>query len=205
MIRDKKGQIHPRGIFNSRSRIRPRSGQIRMAETIGVIFIFFVIILFGIIFYYKYSEVAAKEQQEKLLATKAMDVTLKSLFLPELTCTRGEAEPEDNCFDMMKLRAAEIVMPENFEEYYFNLFPNVRITVEQIYPVELDVEGNNINWLLYDKPKMKSVEDENGNMVLIPDWARKEATYFIVALKDEIKPKEKGQYSFGVLKVEVYS
>jgi len=163
-----------------------KRGQIRMSETIAVMFIFFVLVVFGIIFYYNYSKVAAKEKQAELLGSKAMDVTLKSLFLPELICSRGEAEPEDNCFDMMKLRQVNKTFMEHFGEYYFDLFPYTTITVEKIYP------GPKKNWTLYDKPK--------------PDWQNKEATYFVVALRDNDPSNPGGYiYTFGVLRVEVYN
>ena len=79
-----------------------RKGQVRMTETIAVLFIFFILVLFGIIFFYKYQTIALKEQQEELLGARAIDTTLKVLFMPELSCTKGEAEPEDNCFDLIK-------------------------------------------------------------------------------------------------------
>jgi preprotein translocase subunit SecG len=169
--------------------IHAHKAQIKMSETIAVLLIFFILVVFGIVFYNNYSKIAAKEKQEELLGMKAMDITLKSLFLPELICSEGKAEPKDNCFDMMKLRHVDKVFSDHFEEYYFDLFPYTTITVEQLYPYEEDKEGNNKNvWVLYDKEK--------------PDWERKEATYFVVSLRDESSLIE---YSFGVLTVEVYS
>lgn len=166
--------------------IRSHRAQIKMSETIAVMFIFFVLILFGIIFYYKYSQISYKEQQEELLASRAMEITLKTLYLPELICSRGEAEPEDNCFDLLKLKHLNETFSNHFGDYYFNLFPYTTITVDEIYP------GNN-SWVLYDKEK--------------PDWQSLEKTFFVVSLKDEINESEQPNsgYHFGVLTVEVYS
>lgn len=177
-----------RKINRFRAFIRSHRAQIRMSETIAVMFIFFVLVVFGIVFYYKYSQISFKEKQEELMGARAIDITLKSLFLPELICSRGEAEPEDNCFDMMKLRQLiwdeEGVFSNHFEEYYFDLFPYTNIIVERLYPEPYE------KWILYEKIK--------------PDWTRKEATHFVVTLKDETK-QEEDEYSFGVLTIEVYS
>ena len=76
-----------------------KKAQMQMLETIGVIFIFFVLILFGSIFYFKFQEISFQNKQEELLAQSAMDTTLVTLFLPEIQCSRGDSEAEDNCID----------------------------------------------------------------------------------------------------------
>src|SRR3989344_170364 len=105
-----------------------RKAQIQTSETIAVLFIFFVLILFGIIFYYKYQQVAIRERGEELLSLRAMDTTLKVLFLPELICSKGEAEPEDNCVDLLKVRHT----PEIFRTHnsrYFDLLSYSTISI----------------------------------------------------------------------------
>ena len=104
-----------------------KKAQIRLNETIAVLFIFFVLILFGIIFYYQYQKIAIKEKQEELLASRAMETTLKTLFMPELVCTKGEAQAEDNCLDVIKLHAADETFRKHLGDYYFELFSNVNI------------------------------------------------------------------------------
>ena len=165
--------------------MKSRRAQLHMSETISVLFIFFVLVLFGLLFYYKYQQVAVKERQEELLAARAMDTTLKVLFLPELICSKGEAEPEDNCFDLLKLRSVNEIFKDHLEDYYFNIFSYSTITVYQVYPETGDT------WVLYSKTK--------------PEFTRVEPTYFIVSLRDEIKSIGEPHYGFGVVKVEVYS
>lgn len=166
-----------------------RKAQMQMMETIGVLFIFFVLVLFGIIFYFKYQQIALQEKQEELVVARAMDTTLQALFLPELQCSRGEAEPEDNCIDLVKLRAWNETREKYIDDYYFNLFSYSRIYVEEIYP-------GNETWVLYEREKV----DKYGN----PDWEFKEPTFFVVTLRDET---EAGGlvYRFGYMGVEVYS
>ena len=186
-----------------------RKAQMQMMETIGVIFIFFILVLFGSIFYFKFQEISFQNTQEKLLAQHAMDVTLTSLYFPEIQCSRGVAEAEDNCVDLTKVRALTEVIQKNpryVTDYYFNIFGYANISVEMIYPREE-------SWPIYEFEKTEI----NGSGVEVPAWDRKEATYFVVTLRDELRGHgSQGSssgtpintdiiYGFGYLKVEVFS
>ncbi len=172
--------------------IKMKKAQIRMTETIAVLFIFFILVVLGIVFYYRYQQVSLKEQQEELLAARAMDTTLRVLFLPELLCTKGNAEPEDNCFDVLKLKNADFS-----SSYYFNLFSYANITVYKIYPGEEEKA-----YYLYDKQPTARKDDGT----FAPSWQRKEPTYFVVTLRNELGDVAgQTEYGFGYVKVEVYS
>ena len=159
-----------------------RRAQIRMTETIAVLFIFFVLIMFGIIFYYQYHKVSLKEKQSELFATRAMDTTLKTLFMPELMCSKGTAEPEANCFDLMKLRHANQTLQDYLVDYYFEMFSYAKITVTRTYPAPSE------SWVIYEKKSDK-----------IDSYY--EPTYFVVTLRDDLI----GNYGFGYIEVGVYS
>ena len=162
-----------------------KKSQVRMSETIAVLFIFFVLILFGIVFYYKYQQVAFVEKQEELLAVRAMETTLKTLFLPELICSKGEAEAEDNCLDLLKLQSLNDTFKQHLDDYYFEIFSFSEVRVEEIYP-------GNRSWILYKKVK--------------PGLTKEEATFFVVTLRDETAGEDQqAKYSFGYLRVVVYS
>ena len=164
-----------------------KSAQIRMTETIAVLFIFFVLIAFGLIFYYQYQKVSFKEKQAELFANRAMDTTLKTLFLPELACSKGEAEPEANCFDLMKLRHVNQTIKDHLADYYFDLFSYAKIKVTKTYP------SPSKSWILYEKrPEQLGQPNQEFNY---------EPTFFVVTLKDEID----GSYGFGFIEVGVYS
>ena len=154
-----------------------------MTETIAVLFIFFVLILFSLIFYYRYSETAFKGEQDEMFAKKAIDLTTKTIFLPELLCSKGESEAEDFCFDMMKLRHANKTFKSHLSDYYFNLFSYAKISVQEIYPKDEE-------WIVYEKKK--------------PNSTRTDPTFFVVALKDESLGGQPS-YGFGVVNIEVYS
>lgn len=161
-----------------------RKGQIKISETIAVLFIFFVLILFGIIFYYKYQQAAFFEKEEELLGAKAIEITLKTLFLPELICSKGAAEPEDNCFDVLKLDSVDKTFKKYADDYYFDLFSYATISVKEVYP-------GDASWLLYDKPPLKIT--------------RKEPTFFVISLRDDLSDETKAQYRLGYVEVIAYS
>ena len=177
-----------------------RKGQAQMMETIGVIFIFFVLILFGAIFYFKFSVASFEAAQEEAVAQQAMDNTLLALFMPEIICSRGEAEAEDNCVDLTKVRVLETVMQEHTNDYYFNIFGFSTISVTMVYPGER-------TWVIYDREKVETLEDGT----VVSAWERKEPTFFVISTKDETSGRAEGEYEqdgvygFGYLTVEVYS
>ena len=170
-------------------------GQLHITETIAVLFIFFVLISFGLLFYFNYQKASLAQKQEELVAERAMETTLKTLFLPELICSKGEAEPEDNCVDVLKLDAATQIFKNHLDEYYFGIFSYATIRVQELYP------DQSKKWVLYDKPKTKLLE--NGSMV--SNWERKEPTFFVVTLRDDSQRGGKPHYGFGYITVEVYS
>lgn len=160
--------------------IAGKKGQIHLTETVAVLFIFFVLIIFGMIFYSKYQQISFKEKSEEFVASRAMDTTLRVLFLPELICSRGEAEPEDNCIDLLKLGPAHETIQDHVKDYYFDLLSYATITIIQLSPEEN-------TFVLYDQPK--------------PGYTKKEPTYFVVSVRDDTEQS----YGFGYVKVEVYS
>jgi len=168
-----------------------KQAQVRMTETIGVMFIFFILIALGLVFYYQYQQYAFKEKEQVLLQTRAVETTLRALFLPELLCSKGEAESEEHCIDMLKAESLALGITDadlERREYYFNLFSYATISVVQLYPPSaLDSESHPAPLLIYNWPK--------------EEYKSKENTFFVVALRDETI----GGYSFGYLQVEVYS
>jgi len=166
-----------------------KKAQAKMTETIAVLFIFFVLIAFGIIFYYQYAQSSARTYQLELLAEKSVDLTTKMLFLPELQCSKGEAESEDFCFDVIKLRALKKTFDNHLEDYYYDIFSYATITIHKTYPKPGE------SWVIYDFPKPKTGEKID-----------RESTQFVIALRDEAKGGTgEPAYSFGYVNVEVYS
>ncbi len=164
-----------------------KRGQMQMSETIAVLFIFFILILFGLIFYYKYEESSFKQKQDEWNSRRAAETSLQALFLPELICSKGNAEPEDNCIDMNKVFSAQEMYAKHRNEY-FELFSYAKISLYQTYPSAQ-------NWTLYEFKKEKEEGKEAGYKV----------TRFVVALKDETQWLDGANYNYGYLEVGIYT
>ena len=163
-----------------------KSAQIHLTETIAVIFIFFVLILFGAIFYFKFQTGVISDKRVELVNARVIDTATKTLFLPELTCTKGDSTVA-NCIDMMKARRAQSLFSENEEQHkYFELFSYANITLKQIYPPLPPDES--ITYLYSKKPV---------------EFTKKKPTFFVVSLKDQEIAKD--YHAFGYLLIEVYS
>lgn len=167
-----------------------RKGQIHISETIAVLFIFFVLVAFGMIFYFKYAQYSLKEEQDQLAVAKAIRTTSKTLFLPELACTKGESEAEDDCIDMMKLRQVNATFSRHLQEYYYSVFGYAKIKVVRMYPEPEE------KWIIYNLPRPANYTTENYQY---------SSTYFIVTLRDESIEGEKIHYGYGYIEVGVYT
>ncbi|MBI2151480.1 hypothetical protein HYU21_02005 [Candidatus Woesearchaeota archaeon] len=170
-----------------------KKAQVRLTETIGILLIFIILVGLGFSFYAKYQKLSLIEKEEQQLQARAVRSTLKALFLPEVLCSRGEAEAEENCVDMSKVRALKDKLSnfnaadKKWKDYYFNLFSFARISVHELYPYP-----DHDELVLYDYPKEGAKKKEN--------------TFFVVSLKDEVAGGVGfPHYGFGYIEVVVYS
>lgn len=147
-----------------------------MMEIVAVLFIFFVLLLLGIVFYYQYQKGAIKEEREEILAEEVVDLSLRASFLPELVCSEG-GYVKGNCIDLEKLEITMGVIKENLD-YYFDIFKRSKIIIEEIEPGER-------NWILYD---------QSGNLT----------SRLPVSAPVSLYNSTEKQYYFGVLRVEYY-
>ncbi|MBS3123841.1 hypothetical protein J4437_04370 [Candidatus Woesearchaeota archaeon] len=169
-----------------------KKAQVRLTETIGILLIFIILVGLGFSFYAKYQNLSLQEKEEEQLQSRAVRTTLQALFLPEVLCSRGEAEAEENCVDMIKARAMQEKLYSSnvdtkWRDYYFNLFSFAKVSIHELYP-STDQE----ELVLYDFPKPGAKKSEN--------------TFFVIALKEEsLGGRGSPVYKFGYLEVEVYS
>ncbi|HLC97667.1 MAG TPA: hypothetical protein VJC21_02710 [Candidatus Nanoarchaeia archaeon] len=171
-----------------------KKAQIHMTETIAVLFIFFILILFGLIFYAQFQKSAFKEKAEELLQKRATETMLKVLFLPELICSERSLT-EDNCFELAKVQAVvdgnlleggrgvDTEIDQEKRDYYFSIFSYATIKVQQL---SVAADENDEPYVLYDHP--------------LPKFTKSEPTFFVVALKEA-----PDTYHFASLAVTVYS
>jgi len=150
-----------------------------MLETIVVLAVFFILVVFVFIFYSKVFESSIEIENGENAQLNAIKIAQRASFLPELQCSQ-ENVVIGNCIDLLKLGAMPDIIKEN-EIHYFDRFSFSRITINEIYP---DVEEVAI---LYDKP--------------LEEYSNKIATNIPITLFNPFESK----YSFGVMVVEVYS
>ena len=156
-----------------------RKAQMRMMETIAVIFIFFILVLFGLIFFTQIQSSAFEERQAEAVAEQSISISLQAIFFPELQCSKGEGIPVRDCIDLFKLEAAQQKMQAE-QDYYFDIFQFATITVQEIYP-------GSRTWVLYNQTK--------------EDATRRIRTPVPVSLFEPVQ----NDFRYGVLTIEVQS
>ena len=157
-----------------------KKAQIKMTETIAVLFVFLVLIVFGMIFYFQFQRSSLEQREAEIAGERAISTALQAAFLPELRCSKGENIPVRDCIDLYKLNFSKAKMEDEID-YYFDIFGYANISVKKLYP------GPEEEWVLYDNPK--------------PDFRRKARTPIPVSIFEPVKR----EFYFGVLNVEVYS
>ncbi|MEK6828434.1 MAG: hypothetical protein AABX78_03720 [Nanoarchaeota archaeon] len=152
-----------------------RKSQIQIGETIAVLFVFFILIIIGFIFYVKVIKSNIELEAEELSQLRSVGISQKIMFLPEIQCSEDNIII-DNCIDILKLDSAQSIMKEN-EIYYYDLLEFSDVSISQIYP-------NEAKWNLYSR----KIEDFNSKFV----------TNVPISLYDPTTRK----HGFGVLTIE---
>jgi hypothetical protein len=151
--------------------------QIQMFETIAVIFIFFILVLLGFVFYANLLRGNIEVEREESIQLNSIEVAQRASFLPELQCSE-ENIVSDNCIDILKLEVAQDIIRDNQFHYYDKLLFS-KINIVEIYP-------ENEEWLLYD--------------LSLDEYTSKVVTNIPISLYDPIKNDNR----FGVMRVELY-
>lgn len=168
-----------------------RKAQIKMAENIGILVIFFFLLVIGLVFYSSIQKRSLSYEVEKIVGKSAVQVAHTAASLPELQCSQPlESEVgRMGCIDKYKLVAFSTLNDslgnDDFMLFYYDFLKNSRISLRELYP-EL---GEYI--VIYDNPL------ENASSII--------PAHIPVFLFDELQNRPLGAYSLGDLKVEVYS
>jgi len=118
-----------------------------MTETIAILFIFFLLVLFGMIFYMRIQNSTLEREREEDVTIKAIQIAQKASYFPEILCIEAQAEMLSGCIDILKLESFNKTLHEGQNSlYYFQVFEFSRIYVEEIYP-------ENKTWEIYDRRK----------------------------------------------------
>lgn len=157
-----------------------KKAQIQMMETIAVLFIFFILIVLGFVFYGNVLKGSVANQQEQAQQLQSIELAQRVSTLAELQCSDDNIV-SDNCIDVLKLEAASriITQPAN-EIYYYDRLLFSEVKVQEIYP-----EATN-EWILYSNP--------------LEEFSSKIVSNIPISLRDPITKK----HAFGVMVVELY-
>jgi hypothetical protein len=109
-----------------------KTGQLKMAETIIVLIIFFFLLVFGIVFYAKVQRYINQGKSSESNELKALQILQKAQNLPEIQCTK-DGNADYDCIDIVKLNAFSEVSGSN-AEIYKKIFPDTRISAIAAYP-----------------------------------------------------------------------
>ena len=127
-----------------------KKAQRKMFETISILFIFFILLTMGFIFYAKVKRSSIGQENEKAIILKAIQISEKASFLSDIQCS-ADNNPIDDCIDVQKLEALSTIVEGNLL-YYYNVFENSNITVTEIYP------NPGKQWQIYNNPKPGSTD-----------------------------------------------
>jgi hypothetical protein len=159
--------------------------QIQIGETIVVLFVFIILIVIGLVAYSGFQSKNSAEKEKEQSGLSANEIALRAMLLPEISCT-NDNNPTPNCFDRVRLENSSKIMLDDLENQliYSDLFLYSNITVSVIFP------DSSTEYTIYTNLPM--------------NWTSKLDTIVPVTIFEPMK--EKGnEYSFGLLKVEVYN
>ncbi len=161
-----------------------RRAQIQTMETIAVLFIFFILIGLGLIFYGSYQKGKLNIKLVEIQSSKSIRLAQTVLNLPELASTR-KGVSGSYVIDELKLDSLKFVIDNNQElryGLYQQKFGNSKIIVRKIYPI-------NQEWEIYENP----IEE-----------IKSQYSFFIPISIYEPLNLPSGTYSYGLLEVTYY-
>ncbi|MEK6943184.1 MAG: hypothetical protein AABX00_03930 [Nanoarchaeota archaeon] len=158
--------------------MKKKKSQIQIGETISVIFVFFILLLIGFMFYAKVLKGNAAIESDELAQLRSVEIAQRVMFLPEMQCSTDVTDSK-NCIDKLKVESAKNVMNLNAVEY-FDILGFAKIKILQVYPSYEETE-------IYSKD--------------LSDFKNKFSTNVPVSIYDPIKK----EYNFGLVSIETYS
>jgi hypothetical protein len=154
--------------------------QIKMGETIAIMFVFFILLVVGAVFYMNLQRTSAQQEIATSYQLREVELSQVISFLPEAQCTESNVV-KASCFDLYKLIALSKIAtsPEGIA-LYSNEFGTTAIQLIKVYP-----PGG--NWTLYYNPRA--------------NFSGAEVMNIPIALYNTTSDK----YYFGVLEIRTYT
>ena len=162
--------------------------QIKMFETIGVLVVFFFLLVTGIALYFGFQKGSIEEARVEAAELSGFQTALRVLYLPELDCSFLGAHKE-NCIDKLKLDSFRgLLQDDDVRVDFFGGFGFSNITVRQAWPCPNQLCSGVV---LYENVPMKDG---------VPSYSHVSATLSPVLLFDAWR----NEYDFGVVEVKSY-
>ena len=168
-----------------------KKAQIMSMETIAVLLVFFIILVFVMIFYISYRSSSIEEKQKEFYSRQAAQLAMEAVNMPELECSGAGIELGVDCFDKMKVEAISLLVEKSIElraGLYQEKFGNSKVILREIYNMGSMEETN---YTIYSR------EPEN-----------KQDEYFfqtLVSIHDPRINAPIGVRGIGVLDITFYS
>jgi len=109
-----------------------RRAQMKMFENIGVMIIFFFLLVFGASFYFTLQKASLEREMVRVNQLASVQQALRLTYLPELDCSFAGVQI-DNCFDRLKVESLIAARPTS-NLAYFNVFGYSTVSLRTIYP-----------------------------------------------------------------------
>ncbi|MBI4739178.1 hypothetical protein HY772_06500 [Candidatus Woesearchaeota archaeon] len=159
--------------------MQSRKSQLKMGETVAILFIFFILLTIGAVFYFNIKRASVTREGSEQFELKAVEITQSISFLPEAQCTESNVV-KASCFDLYKLIAlASLKNDPKIVRTYEREFGQSALTIRQVYPP-------GANYTIYENPP--------------PQFNDASTTNIPISLYNATADR----YYFGVLEVKVY-
>jgi len=111
-----------------------KKAQVKVFENIGVLLMFFVLVVIAIVFFYVFQRGELEQDRIQIGAQSAVQLATQVALLPELQCRNNNAQ-EDHCIDKLKIISlGTILLNEDSKQSYFNIFGYSTIRIRSLYP-----------------------------------------------------------------------
>lgn len=117
-----------------------KKSQVQMGESIAIIIIIVILLVIGITFWRNVTAGDIQQLDSEQADRSVIELAKVAAELPELKCYTSDVNAKVNCFDFYKLLAMKNMSKNSTVfNYYFNIFGKSRITIQEVYPEEINI------------------------------------------------------------------
>jgi hypothetical protein len=156
-----------------------RNAQVKMGETVAIMFVFFILLVVGAVFYMNLQRTSVAQDITAAYELRAVELAQTISFLPEVQCSESNVIRQ-SCFDLYKMIGlSNVSHTQKGYALYENEFGQTKVELIVVYP-------HNFTFTLYDNVKT--------NFTSAP------VSHIPISLYNA----SSDQYYFGVLEITVY-